>query len=168
MSKAYEQSEESKSGPVVRSDNQNVIGHTVMFYEPMEMFERIPFNGSLKEKSWVHSKANEGEMSIYYTFFKKMQGGGLIKLLDTYVSADISVRKSDGNKLSDTIICDYLPRPLTSWWKSVDVAANGVSLSVSNIFSRLFERKNSREDLYGCNMGWEDVPDKMKYLQCYS
>ena len=57
LSKAYEQSGESERAPVVSSDNQNVLGHTVMFYEPMEMFERIPFNNSLK--------ASKGEMSMY-------------------------------------------------------------------------------------------------------
>ena len=61
-----------------------------------------------------------------------MQGGGLTKLQDTYLSADISIRKSNGNKLNASTICDYVPRPLTSWWKSIDVAANGVSLSVSH------------------------------------
>ena len=101
-----------------------------------------------------------------------MQGGGLIKLLDTYVTADISVRTSGRAKLNASTICDYIPWPLASWWKSVDVVANGVALSVSHtdnlivssIFSRLFERKNAKEDLYGCNMGWEDVPDKRQYL----
>ena len=44
-----------------------------------------------------------------------MQGGGLIKLLDTYVTADILVRKSNGNKLNVSTICDCVPRPLTSW-----------------------------------------------------
>ena len=32
------------------------------------------------------------------------------------------------------------------------------------MFFRIFERKNAKEDLYGYNMGWEDVPDKMQYL----
>ena len=47
------------------------VGHMVMFYEPMEMFERIPFNNSLKGKSWVHLKASEGETSAYYMFFEE-------------------------------------------------------------------------------------------------
>ena len=132
LSKAYQESGESEKGPVVRSDNQNVVGHTVMFYEPMEMFEKIPFNDSLKEKSWVHLRASEGETSTHYTFLKKMQGCGLIKLLDSYVTADIAVRTAGGNKLNAGTICDYFPHPLTSWWKSVDVAANGVALVVSH------------------------------------
>ena len=73
MSKAYEQSGESEKGPVLRSDNQNVIGHTVMFYEPVEMSERIPF-----DNSWVNLKASEGETSMYYTFLKKMQVAGYL------------------------------------------------------------------------------------------
>ena len=162
MSKAYEQLGESEKGPVV--------GHTVMFYEPVEMFERIPFNNSLKEKSWVHLKASEGDLSTYM-FLKKMQVGGLIKLLDTYVTADISIRKRN-NKLNASTICDYLPQPLISWWKSVDVAVNGVAASVShtdnlivsNIFHIFLTEKNAKQDFYGCNMGWEDVPDKIKYL----
>ena len=145
MSKAYEQLGESETAPVVSSDNQNVVGYTVIFYEPMEMFERIPFNNSLKEKLWVHLKASKGETSTYYTFLTKMQGGGLILLLDTYVTANISVRKSNGNKLNASTICDYVSQPLTSWWKSIDVAVNGVALSVShtdnlivsNVFSHL-------------------------------
>ena len=108
MSKAYKQSGESERVPVVSSDNQNVVGHTVMFYEPMEMFNRTPFNNSLKEKLWVHLKASEGETSTYYTFLKKMQGG-LIKLLDTYVTADILVRTSVGVKLNASTICNYVP-----------------------------------------------------------
>ena len=141
LSKAYEQSGESERAPVVSNDNQNIVGYTVMFYEPMEMFERIPFNNDLK--------GNEGEMSMYYTFLKKMLSGGLIKLLDTYVTADISVRTSTGAKLNANTICNYVPRPLASWWKSTDVALNIVALSmshtdnliVSNVFLHLFERK---------------------------
>ena len=129
--KAYQESGESESAPVVRSDNQNVVGLRVMFYEPMEMFERIPFNDSLKEKSWVHLKASNGETSTY-TFLKKVQGGGLIKLHNTYVTADISVRTSTGNKLNASTICNDVPRPLASWWKSIDVSLNSVALSVSH------------------------------------
>ena len=153
LSKAYQESGESEKGPVV--------GHTVMFYKPMEMFEKIPFNDPLKEKSWVHLKASEGETSTYYTFLKKMQGGSLIKLLDTYITADIALRTSASNKLSAGTICDYAPRPLTSWWKSVSHTDN---LIVSSIFSRLFERKNGKYDLAGCNMGLKDTYNKMRYL----
>ena len=31
-------------------------------------------------------------------------------------------------------------------------------------FCICLREKNAKEDLYGCNMGWEDVPDKMKYF----
>ena len=71
LSRAYEESKESKSAPLVKKDNQNLVGHTVLLYEPMEMFERIPFNNTLKETSWVYLKASEGISSTYYTFLKK-------------------------------------------------------------------------------------------------
>ena len=32
------------------------------------------------------------------------------------------------------------------------------------MFFHMFERKNAKEDLYGCNMGWEDIFDKVQYL----
>ena len=132
LSKAYKESGESEHAPVVRSDNQNVVGYTAMFYEPMEMFKKIPFNNSLKENSWVHLKASKGETSMYYMFLKKMQVVVLIKSLDTYVTANISVRTSAGAKLNASSICNYVPRPLASWWKSIDVALKCVALSVSH------------------------------------
>ena len=171
LSRAYEKLKESKSALLVNRDNQNLIGHTVLFYKPMEMFQRIPFTDTLKETSWVHLKASEG-ISSTYTFLKKMQGGGLIKLADAFVTAEISIRKANGNKFNASTICDYVPRPLTSWWKSINVSSSGMALSVShtdnlivsNIFSCLFERKNAKEDLYDCNMGWEHKAGHEKYL----
>ena len=52
------------------------------------------------------------------------------------------------------------------------MAVNGVALSVShtdnlivsNVLRFFLREKNAKEDLYGCNMRWEDVPDKIQYL----
>ena len=91
---------------------------------------------------------------------------------DSYLSAKISLCTQNDAKLSAGTIVDFIPRPLNTWSKSVQLSINRVAitvshtdnLEVSNMINILFEKKAMHTNLGGMTMGWLDVSGKMSYL----
>lgn len=122
-----------KSTPILTKNNQDVIGDDLTaFYDPLDMFSLVPINHMLIEAGWIDVVPHEKSDSNIFTFDLQSTGGGLIQLADTTISANISVRDEDGDKLHAQTICDYVSCPLKTWWRSVEVSANNVAMSVSN------------------------------------
>ena len=85
----------------------------------------------------------------------------LWKIEDSYLSAKISVHTQANEELSAGTIVDFIPCPLNTWAKSVELSINGVAitvshtdnLEVSNMTNILFEQKAMHTNLAGVKMG---------------
>ena len=161
--------------PPILSNKQNqepVHDETGYYHEMVNMFDEIAFNDEVIENKWITVDPAEKDDSECFTFDKATGGGGIIKLDDTYLTSDISV-KYNGNILDAKMIIDYMPDPMEKWWKTVDVHANEVamtnshtdSLYVSDILSCLYVNNQKTKDLAGCTMRWRNVPSQENFLQ---
>ena len=76
----------------------------------MTIFNQLPYNDSIVEKTLVNIKAREDADSDTFMFTRPSVTGNLWKLQDTYMSAKISFRVGNANnKLSAGTIVDYVP-----------------------------------------------------------
>ena len=135
------------------------------------MFDDILINDEIIENKWITVTPNEKEDSDIFTFDKATGGGRIIKFDEMHMLADIAI-KHDGNVLDAMTIIDYMPNPLESFWKTVDILANEIatsnshtdSLYVSDILSRLYVSNQKAKDLAGCTLGWRNTPGQENYL----
>ena len=157
---------------ILANKNQEPIhDETGMFHEMLDMFEDIAINDEIIEKRWISVVPSEKEDSESFTFDKAGSGSGVIKLDDTYMTADISV-EIDGNILNKNTIIDYVPSPLQKWWCIVDVHDNEVAMTnshtdnlfVTDVLSRSYNHPEKAKDIAGCNMGWRNTPGQENYL----
>ena len=87
------------------------------------------------------------------------------------MTSDIAITH-DGHVLDAMTIIDFMPNPLETMWKTVDLAANEVtttnshtdSLYVSDILSHLYVSPQKAKDLAGCTLGWRNTPGQENYL----
>ena len=95
---------------ILHQRNQEPIaGQTELFPDPMTMFNRLPYNDSIVEKTLIHIKAREDADSDTFTSTRPSFTGNLWKLQDTCMSAKISFRVGNtNNKLSARTIVDYI------------------------------------------------------------
>ena len=61
--------------------------------------------------------------SDIFTFDKATGGGGIIKLDETHLTSNIAITH-DGHVLDAMTIIDFMPNPLETMWKTVDLVAN--------------------------------------------
>ena len=66
--------------------NQELIaGQPELFPDPMSMFDQLPYNDSIVEKTLIHIKAREDADSDTFMFTRLSVTGNLWKLQDTYM-----------------------------------------------------------------------------------
>ena len=172
---ARELTEENASRELVPylKDNQEFVhDDDSMFYiETKNMFRPIPFNRDVIEKRFLKVDPTEKSDSEIFTFENGESGGGVIKLDESTMSCTLSVKYNLG-PLEDETWCDIMPRPLHTMWKSVDLTANGVTITnsntenmfVSDILNRLYEHSEKSTDLAGCCLGYRNKPGQHGYL----
>ena len=76
LTRAYDDLKKKNVTLVDKTNQVYVKGQTVIFEEPLEMFEKVPYNDTLKEGNWRAVKVTEGKLLDIYTFKKKSTGGG--------------------------------------------------------------------------------------------
>ena len=131
------------------------------------MFNDIPINTQVQELTSIEIPPTEKEDSDIFTFDYKGSGGGVIKLNTSYMSAHVGLR-FDNAQLDNDTICDFIPHPLKTWFKSVKVSLNKVTttnsntenLHVSSIIDMLYKSKVKNNNM----AGWRNVPGQEAFL----
>ena len=173
---AQELSEENANReivPYLKDNNQELINsdNSAFYTSAFEMFEQIPVNIEVLEKRILKINPVEKEDSEIFTFENSISGGGVIKLDESIMRAKMTV-KYNGNDIHASTTLDILPHPLHTLWKSVELTANGVtmtnsnteSLFVTDILNRLYSHKEKSSDLAGCCLGYRNNPGQHDYL----
>ena len=147
---------------VLDENNQTISSVRELFAEALSMFDDVQFNDSIVESTWFYIKADKSSTSDTFSFEKSSTTGMLWKIQDSYLSA----------KACTGTIVDFIPRPLNTWAKSVELSINGVAvtvtdtdnLKVSSMINILVEKKDMYFNLAGVTMGWLDMLGKRSHL----
>lgn len=149
--------------PLLKTNNQDLVYDGDMaFYSEIEgMFQPIPFNTEVLEKRKLIINPTENSTSEIFTFEKG----------ESFMTANLKVT-FDGNDLNDDTWLDIMPHPLHTMWKSVDLSANGVSVTnshtenlfVSDVLNRLYQHGEKNADLARCSLGYRNKPGQNSYL----
>ena len=115
------------------------------------------------EKRDLKVDPTEKEDSDIFTFEKPESGGGVIEFNESFMKTDFIAAET---------CCDIMPDPLHTMWKSIELIANGVTLTnsnsknlfVSDVLNRLYQHQEKKADLAGCNLGYRNAPGQNSYL----
>ena len=159
--------------PLLKTNNQDLVydGDTAFYSEIEAMFDPVPFNTEVLEKRKLIINPTEKSTSEIFTFEKGESGGGVVKLDESFMTANLNMT-FDGNDLNDETWLDIMPHPLHTMRKSVDLSADGVSVTnshtknsfVSDILNRLYQHGEKNTDLAGCSLGYRNKPGQNSYL----
>ena len=106
-----------------KKNQEPVHAETGYYHEMVAMFDDILINDEIIENKWITVTPNEKEDSDIFTFDKGTGGGGIIKLDEMHLTSDIATTY-DGNVVDAMTIIDFMPNPLETMWKTVDLVAN--------------------------------------------
>ena len=140
-----------------KKNQEPVRDETRYYHEMVAMFDDILINDEIIENKWITVTPNEKEDSDIFTFNKATGGGGIIKLDETHLTSDIAITY-DGHVLDTMTIIDFMPNPLETMWKTIDLAANEVTMTNSYTDS-LYVSPQKAKDLAGCTLGWRNTPN---------
>ena len=138
------------------NSQETISGEPELFAELLTSLDDIPFNDFIVELMWFHMKEDESSTSDAISFKISSMTGMLWKIQDSYLSAKVS---------AETIV-DFIPRPLNTWAKLVELSINGVAVTVTQtdnlkVFSMiniLFEKKGRHDN------GFVGYTGKRSYL----
>ena len=68
-----------------RRNQEPIVGQPKLFPDPMTMFNQLPYNDSIVEKTLIHIKAREDADSDTFMFTRPSVTGNLWKLQDIFL-----------------------------------------------------------------------------------
>ena len=162
----------NKSDFTLNDSNQETIDNDDDdFVRDVRMFDEIPINTKVAELLSVEITPIEKEDSEIFTFDYRGSGGGVFRLNETTMTCDLGLRYNDA-QLDDDTICDFIPRPLHTWMKSIEVQLNEVTMTNSNtenlhvsyITDFLFTNRIKNKNTANLNLSWRNEPGEENFL----
>ena len=156
---------------VSEKNQESISGDPKLFPLPLAMMRNFPRNDNITDNNWQVIKTIENSLSESYTFEKSSFTGSIIKIKDCYFSADAMLKKGAALLKASTKV-DFLPRPLNSWAKSIQLGINSVNVTIAhtdnmgicNLINLLYTSTGLRHDIEGIKLGYLDTAGKMSVM----